>query len=157
MNRTARIATLAAGLTVAATPILTGAVPAEATSAGATTSGSELSAANVCMTNSTEGQESGRPASPATYRGYATWLPAGEKLVVVDQKSNGYRTVALFSWCENGGYVSYRRLDSGPDEGATDEELYDLEFAEGRKIKFRVCEVKNGALRSCGPIVYNHA
>ncbi|WP_157987440.1 hypothetical protein [Jiangella endophytica] len=90
--------------------------------------------------------------------GSATFYERGEILEVTDTASNGWRTVALFSWCEGGLYGigtfrSYLHRDSGPNEGPTDVQRYDFEFAEGRMVLLTVCEKKDGRLRNCSPTV----
>ncbi|SEF08464.1 hypothetical protein [Jiangella alba] len=88
--------------------------------------------------------------------GHAVFDGGDETLEVVDTKSNGYRVVALFSWCEGplnsvGTYRSWLHRDSGPNEGATDREVYDFDFAEGRRLLVRVCEknMSTGRLIDC--------
>ncbi|WP_157575074.1 hypothetical protein [Jiangella muralis] len=95
-------------------------------------------------------------SKPTGGGGYALFSESGEKLEVVDTKSNGYRVVALFSWCEGplydkGVYRSWLHRDSGPDEGAIDRQYYDFDFAEGRRLLMRVCEKKmsTGQLIDC--------
>ncbi|SEF13634.1 hypothetical protein [Jiangella alba] len=96
-----------------------------------------------------------------------TFYERGEKLVVSDNKSNGWRAVALFTWCE-GPYLSqgvwrespstssgWLHRDSGPDQGSIDTKTYSFNLAEGRRVIFRVCEKKmsTGQLRNCSNTV----
>lgn len=97
----------------------------------------------------------GKSWTAATTYGSATFSERGEYLKVEDRKSNGWRIVARFSWCENGPTGVFRgwlHRDSGPDEGEVDRQTYDFEFAEGRRVIFQVCEknMTTGALRDCG-------
>lgn len=91
--------------------------------------------------------------------GEATFVERGEILTVKDTDSNGWRTVALFSWCEGwiygvGVMHPYLHRDSGPDEGPEDSEEHDFEFTEGRLVIMQVCEKKDGRLRNCSGSVY---
>lgn len=90
----------------------------------------------------------------------AVWHSGGDYLIVQDHISNGYRGVALFSYCVSGTWHPYLHLDSGPDEGDFDQEVYNFNFAEGRAIKFKVCEQRSGepgSAYNCGDREYGHA
>ncbi|SDT70519.1 hypothetical protein [Jiangella sp. DSM 45060] len=98
-----------------------------------------------------------------TSGGSVKFYERGEILEVTDTKSNGWRVVGLFTWCE-GPFLGqgvwrespstssgWQHRDSGPDQGAVDKQRYDYEFEEGRRVIFRACEKKmsTGQLRNC--------
>lgn len=96
-------------------------------------------------------------------RGSVTYYERGEYLTVRDTSSNGWRVVALFSWCEGpllglGTFHwspttsdGWQHRDSGPNQGAVDEKTYNYDFEEGRRVIFRACEkqMSTGQLRNC--------
>jgi hypothetical protein len=94
--------------------------------------------------------------SPVGGGGSATFYERGEYLKVKDTNSNGWRVVAQITWCDGPFWTvsplrGWLDRDSGPNEGAVDRETYDFDFAEGRRLVFRVCEKKisTGAIRNC--------
>jgi hypothetical protein len=97
-----------------------------------------------------------RQRSPTGGGGKATFYERGEYLKVEDTNSNGWRVVAQITWCDGPFWTvsplrGWLDRDSGPNEGAVDRETYDFDFAEGRRLVFRVCEKKisTGAIRNC--------
>ncbi|WP_298331475.1 hypothetical protein [Haloactinopolyspora sp.] len=102
-----------------------------------------------------------------TSGGDVRFYERGEYLTVTDTKSNGWRVVALFSWCEGpllgqGTFHwspttsdGWQHRDSGPNQGSRDQKTYNYDFEEGRRIIFRACEKKmsTGQLRNCSNTV----
>lgn len=80
--------------------------------------------------------------------GSAVFEEYGEILTVRDYSSDGKRTVAYLWYCttDSNGNAYYKLhpdapFDSGPNDGDTDTQRYDLSFREGRDIFFQVCTV----------------
>lgn len=71
--------------------------------------------------------------------GFARFHEYGDRLEVVDTASDGVRTTAIFQYCEDGGFKPNGRFDSGPNEGSVDREWHDFDYAEKRKVRFKVC------------------
>lgn len=94
----------------------------------------------------------------ANHTGNARFYEYGDRLEVIDTSSNGERARAHFQFCTrddegNAYYARYSWLDSGPDEGKIDRQLYDLSFSEGVKVRFKVCD----GYDECGPWQYANA
>jgi hypothetical protein len=90
--------------------------------------------------------------------GFAHFSSYDELLTVGDPVNNHRRAVARFSICVGSQFEPYRSYDSGPHEGDTDRERYDLNIAEGRRVRFKVCErAASGSLINCGAVEYGHA
>ncbi|WP_157987632.1 hypothetical protein [Jiangella endophytica] len=109
----------------------------------------------------------GKSWTAQTSGGSVTFYERDELLRVSDTRSNGWRVVALFTWCE-GPYLSqgvwrespstssgWQHRDSGPDQGPIDTKTYNYDFTEGRRVIFRACEKKmsTGQLRNCSNTV----
>lgn len=91
-------------------------------------------------------------------RGDAYFAAYGEHLYVNDFNSDGMRTEAVLQMCimRNGNptWVTQVERDSGPNEGVTDSEHYNLSFAEGKRLRLRACD-DDGT--SCGSWHYGAA
>lgn len=72
--------------------------------------------------------------------GGVVWHEHGDWLQVRDNTSNGLRTVARFQWCSGSQWQPVHEYDSGSDEGDVDQEIYDMNFKERRRVKFQACE-----------------
>lgn len=95
----------------------------------------------TCWANANNGDVWGAYATG----GYARFYEYGDKLEVVDTKSDGVRTQVYFQYCDtyNGKIYYYAHkgpvLDSGPNEGSVDREWYDFDYAERRIVRFKAC------------------
>lgn len=89
--------------------------------------------------------------------GTADFHAYGEILKVSDFESNGWRVVVDLQICDDGRYVHLGSYDSGPDEGAYDDETHNLEIDEWRKIRFMTCEKQGSDRRYCSGWKYGHA
>jgi hypothetical protein len=156
MRHRQRLAATALGLALGAG--LLAAAPAQADTASTFAKSSPVKPAASCFTTPDNSERA--KGYVQNGGGYAEWYANGEWLEVVDVKSNGRRVVALFRWCTNGQYTEPQWRDSGPDEGRIDSELYNYSFAEGRKIRFVVCEKTSGSnpvLSNCSRVIDTHA
>lgn len=87
-----------------------------------------------------------RPANtPTGTHGRARWEEHGEILTVTDTESNGMRIHVRLLNCLTG---QFRFFDSGPNEGPTDIERYNLSYAEGIRFAMWACE--GGPTTRCG-------
>lgn len=76
----------------------------------------------------------------------ADWQSYGEILTVHDYASNGRATVAQLDLGRDGSSTPYWNTNgyAGPPA------VYNLDFAEGIPIRYRVCEGENNTLVNCG-------
>ncbi|HEY9411575.1 MAG TPA: hypothetical protein VIP77_18490 [Jiangellaceae bacterium] len=151
-------AAVSAGLAVGIGLFTAGPASAEPATA-ATTKAAQPQDANSCFGSTGSDAWVGHPTTGYTH-GAARFQSRDELLYVEDYLSNGRRIVVRFSWCESGAYVPYQNRDSGMDQGDVDSNMYDYNFAEGRKIRFKVCEERSRTDEtpaSCGATVYGHA
>ncbi|TDD19114.1 hypothetical protein [Nonomuraea diastatica] len=99
----------------------------------------------------------GRNLTINTTGGKATFHERDEILLVVDSADNGVRAGVRLSICWDGSWRPERYYDSGPDEGYTDSERYDLNFKDGRRVRMKLCKVKKDHYYDCGGWAYTVA